>query len=290
METTAILYIILAVTWWIPAILILYCVTAVKDRIEKRRLRQSSSSQFSQKKAATPQVDSPSQENTELEKCKKDIEKLKDDIEKKNEIIDQLRRKLFDYEHAKKTKERLDSNDMDSLINKNHELSQINDELDAENFSLELKLAEKETIIEKLLKDARESDVLGYNAADITHMLERLHDLENLEARLDHEAISSSRRDTWGDLKGKRYGTLTPEQQSQIHFPILDPACVYFLPSHPTFHSVYWCYSLDNSPRPSKTTLDNAIYQELKPCSKCVDPDLYNDYLIQSSLKNNTAE
>lgn len=255
---------------------------ARKKAMEEARKEESAKNLNNQQKENNShKIDNSNFVNSESNKYKEEIEKLKKDLEKKDEIIDQLRRKLFDYEHAKKTKERLDSNKTDALIDRNHELSQENKELDAENFSLELQLADKEMIIEKLLKDQQDSTIFGYSASDITSLFERLHDFENQESRLDHAAISSARRDTWKDLKGKPYKTLTPEQQSQIHFPVLDPSYVYFLPSHPTFHSVYWCYSLDNSPSPNKTTLCDAIQQKLKPCSKCVDPETYNDYLIQ---------
>ncbi len=215
------------------------------------------------------------------------LQKKEDDIKKKNDIIDHLRIELSDLRYFQKMKDRMDSDKKryDSIMQRNNELMDENSELKAENFDLELKLSDKESLIKSLFDDDGHLTIFGYSADYITHLIEQSDILDNEEAYLDHKAISLIRYETWKDLKGKRYRTLTSFQQSQIHFPLLDPTRVYYLPSHPSFHSVYWCYTLDNSPTPDKTTLEAAIQQKLKPCSKCVDPQLYEDYVNQQQLQ-----
>lgn len=80
---------------------------------------------------------------------------------------------------------------------------------------------------------------------------------------------------TWGDLfneYGIVYDTLTPDQQSLIHFPKLDTTRVYYVADGYAYHSVKWCYTLSNTKTFSMSSLKYAVSKGLTPCSKCVDP------------------
>lgn len=84
------------------------------------------------------------------------------------------------------------------------------------------------------------------------------------------------RKETWGDFF-KYYGrvrcTLKPYQQKMIHYPDLSPEAVYYTSSGRAYHSVDWCYTLDDSIKVENCTLEEAKEMKLHPCSKCVSPD-----------------
>ena len=78
---------------------------------------------------------------------------------------------------------------------------------------------------------------------------------------------------TWGKLIASNggepvWGTLTPEQQALVNYPYLNPDKVYFVMDGNNYHSVDWCYTLQNSTEiyHCKLSLTNGM----DPCSKCV--------------------
>lgn len=80
---------------------------------------------------------------------------------------------------------------------------------------------------------------------------------------------------TWGNLIAANggelvYDTLTPEQQALVNYPYLDKESVYFVPTGSNYHSVDWCYTLENSKEIINCTLQDALNKRLNPCSKCV--------------------
>ena len=212
-----------------------------------------------------------------------EVEQKKDEINRKNDIIDQLRMEYFDLKNAYKTKDEMDSDEktreaLKILHEEYIELQESFEKEQADNIDLKFELKQKEKLLNGLLEDARKTSILGYNAAGITYLLEHIRTLEDELAKEEHRAVSTLRQNVWADLRGNRYGTLTRMQRDQIHFPNLDPDCVYYLPSHNTFHAAKWCYSLDFSPPSKEITLDQAIQMKLKPCSKCVEPEYYDQF------------
>ena len=80
---------------------------------------------------------------------------------------------------------------------------------------------------------------------------------------------------TWGDLIEANGGelvwdTLTPEQQVLVNYPEFDESNVYWVPEGKSFHAVDWCYTLSRSKTILSGTYDEAISNDLEPCSKCV--------------------
>jgi hypothetical protein len=80
---------------------------------------------------------------------------------------------------------------------------------------------------------------------------------------------------TWSKLIESNEGepvweTLTEEQQNLVNYPYLNEDEVFYVPDGKSYHSVDWCYTLENSKTILNCTLQNAIQKELEPCSKCV--------------------
>jgi cbb3-type cytochrome oxidase subunit 3 len=206
---------------------------------------------------------------SENDKLKKDIDDLKhrlsqsindfdnlkrsssDIISKKDNIIDDLRMKMFDYKQNRKAAEEMDSDEKPRIALQ--------------------KLQEKYQAFDN-------KEYTGYSISDIDYMLERIRFLEDELSKNEHSNISEVRKVTWKGLNGDRFGTLSYNQRSLVHFPRFNPNCLYYLPHHNTFHAVFWCYSLDFSPNPLQITLIEAMKKNLKPCSKCVDEEHYEQY------------
>lgn len=66
------------------------------------------------------------------------------------------------------------------------------------------------------------------------------------------------------------WGTLTDNQRTYVKYPYFDYEKVYFVPEGYAFHSVDWCYTLNNSDTIYYCTCDTAYDFGLEPCSKCV--------------------
>lgn len=81
---------------------------------------------------------------------------------------------------------------------------------------------------------------------------------------------------TWGDLIAANggepvWGTLTKEQQALVNFPYLDKDHVFYVPEGNSYHSVEWCYTLERSETILSCSYDEALGNNLGPCSKCVE-------------------
>ncbi len=204
------------------------------------------------------------------------LQEAQETIKKKNEIIDTLRIELDDIKRGRQTVDEIHSDERprEALRALHEEYLSLQDE----NAALQASLNKLEADNAELKHSAQATSpsFLGYDAADITHILERNRLLEDQLAQLEHLNISSARNDAWNDLQGNRFHTLSALQREQIHFPRLNPECVYYLPSHNTFHAVNWCYALGHSPAPKKITLEAARKMNLSPCSKCVEEIYYS--------------
>lgn len=227
---------------------------------------------------------------SENDKLKKDIDDLKhrlsqsindfdnlkrsssDIISKKDSIIDDLRMKMFDYKQNRKAAEEMDSDEKPRIA-----LQKLQEKYQTLEESYEELLSEyNETKSREEEFDNKE--YTGYSISDIDYMLERIRFLEDELSKNEHSDISEVRKVTWKGLNGDRFGTLSYNQRSLVHFPRFNPNCLYYLPHHNTFHAVFWCYSLDFSPNPLQITLIEAMKKNLKPCSKCVDEEHYEQY------------
>ena len=140
----------------------------------------------------------------------------------------------------------------------------------------------------KQLKDALKS--LENTRNSIISLSKRhsdlLSDYYNLEAensRLIHDAIRCIREETWGGLlrlKSSEKYNLPSFRQAQIKFPFLAAEKVFYLGNRKTFHAVPWCYTLDKANQQLKEMdIFQAIDNGYSPCSKCVDPEAFSDYI-----------
>lgn len=80
---------------------------------------------------------------------------------------------------------------------------------------------------------------------------------------------------TWGKLErqyGHVFDTLTDAQESLVDYPPLCPECVFFTTGGKAYHSVSYCYTLDQSHDILHSSLTAALDMRLHPCSKCVSP------------------
>ena len=98
---------------------------------------------------------------------------------------------------------------------------------------------------------------------------------ENSE-NFEHVIYGYDFESTWGDLIDANggelvYETLTPEQQALVNYPYFDKENVYFIPNGNNYHSVDWCYTLENSEKILNCTLQDALNKRLNPCSKCIE-------------------
>lgn len=89
------------------------------------------------------------------------------------------------------------------------------------------------------------------------------------------DICGTSRQDTWGKLFESNggnpiYSTLTAEQRSLVKYPYLNFNEVFWTPEGTAYHSVDWCYTLDNSTIVYSCTLPEAVLGGLTGCSKCV--------------------
>ena len=90
-----------------------------------------------------------------------------------------------------------------------------------------------------------------------------------------YEEYPGTYEEVWGDLErhegGRVWGTLTIEQQSLVHYPKFDKNLVYWTPDGDSYHSIDWCYTLEDSAVIISGTLEEAIAAgKTDPCSKCV--------------------
>ena len=100
----------------------------------------------------------------------------------------------------------------------------------------------------------------------------------NNTAPIDYDSMSQEERleAVWGDLiranGGElKYETLTKEEQALVHFPPFNANKVYWTPKGHNYHSVDWCYTLENSKKILSGTVDEAIDEgKSSSCSKCV--------------------
>lgn len=118
-------------------------------------------------------------------------------------------------------------------------------------------------------------------ASENVEMRKQISELKNTIALLEHQGISAARELTFGPLL-QAHGSAKYDADeidiSVITFPTLIPSSVYFLKSGHRFHSVPWCYTLDQPKNILTTTLKNAKEKGLQPCSKCVEPAQYEDW------------
>lgn len=246
--------------------------------LDRQRAAEASEKERERKKAIA--LKSPVHDyQIELENLNKKIDNLQNmldnkdkEIKQKDQIIDDLRKNLHETKYgykmiideSKKKKEAYDS-----LSREYADLQDMYDTLE-EGWSSTVEELKK-------LKNSSESSFAGYSAADITYMIEKISFLENEIAHSDHMLIKLQRNEAWEKLFGNRFHTLTPPQREKIHFPKVNPGCLYYLPSHKTFHAVYWCYALDQSSTSDiqEITLDEALQKGFKPCSKCISDEYY---------------
>lgn len=109
-----------------------------------------------------------------------------------------------------------------------------------------------------------DTDSICESLPDATARIEYLHYCAQLQ------------QDTWGDLfkqYGRVRGTLSAVQQQLVHYPDFDKDEVYYTTHGRAYHSVDWCYSLDQANNIYSCPLEEAKDQHLHPCSKCVSPD-----------------
>lgn len=101
---------------------------------------------------------------------------------------------------------------------------------------------------------------------------------ESDKGKSDDEELDESQieKDTWGALKESnsgelKYDTLSEDEQKLVNYPILNEEEVFWTPNGKSYHSVDWCYTLENSKTILSGTLDEAIKAgKSDPCSKCV--------------------
>ncbi len=84
-------------------------------------------------------------------------------------------------------------------------------------------------------------------------------------------------RTTWGDLKlwnGGELptGKLTPIQKSMVLYPKFDREDLYYDEMDNIYHSVRWCYMLDDVTDLEYCNLQYAIDHGFQPCDKCIKP------------------
>lgn len=96
---------------------------------------------------------------------------------------------------------------------------------------------------------------------------------------------------TWGKLielnNGELiYETLTPTQQSLVNYPKLDKRKVYFVKDGTSYHSVDWCYTLDNVTTLYYNNIDVAVFKGMEPCSKCVGDYTHHSIFFQDKYED----
>lgn len=110
----------------------------------------------------------------------------------------------------------------------------------------------------------------GYNDAYM-----EIYGEEYFDSSQETKIFGTDFDSTWGDMISANggdlvWGTLTPEQQALVNYPYLNPDEVFFVADGDNYHSVEWCYTLQNSEDVFGCKLSLATGVGLDPCSKCV--------------------
>ena len=234
----------------------------------------------------TLSVNSLSKKLSEVESLKLSLEENNEDLKKRVEYLNRENQKLHqngtrnnsvrndDYSRIssfEKQNKRLSSESKDKDI----ELSQLHSELSDLNAQLSAckkNLSNANKTIDDLMDKKMFVDDVD-NLPEVIHLREVLFHQDNIiiELHRDH---------AWGSLfksHGSIYEHLTPEQQALVNYPPLDKNCVFYARYSKSYHSVEWCYTLKKSEDIDCISFDDAIKKQLKPCSKCVDPNQVSD-------------
>lgn len=145
-------------------------------------------------------------------------------------------------------------------------------ELECRELAANLKVEKEKHLIDPppLILDPMPAS--GENEEDLR---EQIKTLEDTLAALYHGSVTDRRLYTWGEIlrrRGRGRFDLSEADRLSIHYPIFNPARVYYAPAAGRrYHAVRWCYALDATQNVTECTQATARRIGLSPCSLCID-------------------